>query len=262
MRWLFVLLLLFNVLYLGWEMDQEARLKVPEPEPGLSIPGTAKRLSLLSEMAIMPAARETEDMIEVTGSLQQQNEGDEQLVTPDQLVADMPDMHLGNLGANTTESCFTFGPLVEARQAQGLTDWFRSRSIWTQTRHSDKKGRRLFWVYLAPSESRESAMAMLQDLHERGVRDYRLIDRGSLENAVSLGLYSSQSAVNKRLSELKQKGYKPIVVPYTNADQIYWLDIRLASGSDIIEKMYSDYPGQFKSIPVRCETIAISGSEQ
>ena len=80
---------------------------------------------------------------------------------------------------------------------------------------------------------------MLQDLRERGIRDYRLISRGSLENAVSLGLYSSQSAVNKRLSELKQQGYKPIVVPYTNAGQIYWLDIRVASGSDIIEKMYA-----------------------
>ena len=262
MKWFFILLLLFNVIYLGWELDREAHMKMQNAVSGLNVPATAKRLLLVTEMDSLPEARSTEDMIEVVGSMQQQTEDSGQPMTSDELVVDMPDMSLGDMGVEMTESCFTFGPLAEARQVQGLTDWFRSRAAWTQTRSSDKKGRELFWIYLAPRESRESALAMLEDLQNRGIRDYRLINRGSLENAVSLGLFSSQSAVNKRLSELKEKGYKPIVVPYSNADQIYWLDVRVTSGPDIIEEMYAGYPGQFKSIPVRCETIAISTSEQ
>jgi hypothetical protein len=261
MKWFFIFLLLFNVIYLGWEMDREARLKFTNAASRLEIPVTAKRLLRVSEMPSPPAARSTEDTVEVTGSIQQDEESG-QFVAPEELVMDMPDMRLAVPADKAAESCFTFGPLAEMRQVQGLVDWFNSRAAWTQTRHSDKKGRQLFWIYLAPTESRESAMALLENLKDRGIRDYRLINRGSLENAVSLGLFSSQSAVNKRLSELKQKGYKPVVVPYTNADQIYWLDVKVTPDTGIIDEMYSGYPGQFKSVPVRCETIAISTSEE
>ena len=163
MKWFLIILLLFNVIYLGWELDREARIKLTHAVSGLSIPDTAKQLTLVSEMSSPPDAHSTEDMIEVTSSLQQQNEDSEQLVSSDELVVDMPDMHLSNLATDGTESCFTFGPLAEIRQVQGLTDWFRSRAVWTQTRHSNKKGRQLFWIYLAPQESRESAVAMLEE---------------------------------------------------------------------------------------------------
>lgn len=261
MRWFFILLLLFNVIYLGWELDQEAGIKLTNATAKLNVPASAEKLVLVSEMTSPLEVRSTEDTIEVTGSLQQQNES-EDTVPSDELVVDMPDMRFADLGGNVKESCFTFGPLAETRQVQGLTDWFRSRDAWTQSRQSDRKGRELFWIYLAPQASRESAMAMLEDLKDRGIRDYRLINRGSLENAISLGLFSSQSAVNDRISELKQKGYKAIVVPYTNANQIYWLDIRVPANTGLIEEMYSGYPGQFKSVPVHCESIASSEYEE
>ena len=261
MKWFFILLLLFNVIYLGWELDREAGIKLSNTVSRPAIPGTAMRLTRISELASPPDVKSTEDTVEVTGSLQQDEESG-RFVAPDELVVDMPDVRLADLDVSNSESCFTFGPLAEIRQVQGLADWFHSRAAWTQTRHSDKSGRQLFWIYLAPQDSRESAIAMLEHLKERGIRDYRLINRGSLENAVSLGLYSSQSAVNKRLSELKQKGYKPIVVPYTNSNAIFWLDIRVSPETGIIEEMYSGYPGQFKSVPVKCDTIASSISEE
>ena len=259
MRWLFILLLLLNIIYFGWELERETRFQVANATPVIRVPVSAKRLTLISEMPSPPGLRTAEEMRDIPGIAA----GDAvSSSATNELVAELPDIRPADLGDDSSASCFTFGPLPEERQAQGLMDWFRSRGAGTQIRHTDEQRRQLFWIYLAPQESKESAMAMMKELKTRGINDYRLISRGNLENAISLGLFSSQSAVNKRLGELKNKGYKPIVVPYSNLDQIYWLDIRLTVATGVIEEMFNGYPAQFKSVPVRCDDIAISKSEQ
>ena len=100
-------------------------------------------------------------------------------------------------------------------------------------------------------------MQAIEDLKSKGVSDYRLIETGDLRNAISLGLYSTQASVNKRLNELKNKGYQPVVVPYRDANAIYWLDVKLAGQQDILNKMFTEYPARYNSVPVKCSEIAL-----
>lgn len=72
-------------------------------------------------------------------------------------------------------------------------------------RHKDEQSRQLFWVDLAPQDSRQEAIVTIKTIRAKGVEDVRLISGGNLQNAISMGLFSSQTAVNKRLSELEKK---------------------------------------------------------
>jgi hypothetical protein len=250
MRWLVLLLLLGNLLYLGWEMDRSARQEPLGAAVKRQIPPDAVRLALLAELPQPPPLREVEPPPEETAPTGADAD----------LVAQMPEI-VGTpvVAGDAGYSCFSYGPLPEERQAIWLGDWFRSRQAEVRSRTSEDPGRRLFWVYLAPEESLASAMAVVEDLKRRGVRDYRLISKGDLGNAVSLGLFSSQEAVGARLEELKEKGFRPVVVPYSNVQRFYWVDVRVPAVPEILEQLFDGYPSRYSSVPVQCSEIAMNG---
>lgn len=262
MRWLFLLLLLLNIIYFGWELDRETRMRMQNSVATQPVPATASRLTLMREMASPPPARSTQDTIETSGGDTSGSGDDGPPPLSEALVGQLPDISTGGLSSGLTGSyCITYGPLPEQALATGLNDWFRSRNADTRLRHTDQEERGLFWVYLAPLESRADAMAVLDELRDQGIRDYRLIRRGNLKNAISLGLFSSQSAVNQRLAELTDKGYKPVVVPYTDIDRIYWLDVKMGKAAAAMDEVINGYPARFNSVPVDCNQIAIGISE-
>ena len=57
MKWGVIMLLLANVLYLGWELDRDARLARNDAGAVIRIPPGTPRLELLSELETPPAAR-------------------------------------------------------------------------------------------------------------------------------------------------------------------------------------------------------------
>ena len=70
------------------------------------------------------------------------------------------------------------------------------------------------------------------DLENKGIHDLLVIQRGDLKQAISLGVFSSQEAVNRRLAEITKQGYQPVVVPRIEATQRYWLRAHLALGAE------------------------------
>ena len=55
MKWGFIVLLLANALYLGWEIDRDARLARNDAGAVIRIPPGTPRLELLSELQTPPA---------------------------------------------------------------------------------------------------------------------------------------------------------------------------------------------------------------
>jgi len=253
MRWLVLLLLLANLLYLGWQIDRHSRREVQSAGAARHVSPDVPRLSLLAELPQMPPSRA-------------RGPGPEEAppgAPAEDIGALLPELgEAPVVAADAGYSCFSYGPLPEERQATWLGDWFRSRQAEVRSRTSEDPGQRLFWVYLAPRESRQSAMAVVEDLKRQGIRDYRLISQGELGNAVSLGLFSSQEAVNARLRELKEKGFQPVVVPYSNVQRFYWLDVRVPAVPEILEELFQGYPSRYSSVPVQCSEIAMNGGSQ
>lgn len=124
-------------------------------------------------------------------------------------------------------TCIKVGPLAARANAEALQSWFKERRSAVRLRTEESAERRLFWVYLEPMASADEAEAKLEDLKRRGVEDYRLIRSGDMKNAISLGVFSSQDSVNRRLAELGREGYRPLVVPRYETKKAYWLDVNL-----------------------------------
>ncbi|MEX2353866.1 MAG: SPOR domain-containing protein [Gammaproteobacteria bacterium] len=259
MRWLFVLLLVTNLVYLGWELDREAGIEIQKSMPVRMIPSSAQRLQLLSETQELPELREqgNTERIEVFP-----DSPTAELVRMDELVSELPDIQLADARETLDpSSCFRLGPLADEALAGELYQWFHSRDALPRIQYTEEPGARLFWIYLAPQVSREDALAVLDEMQSKGIGDYRLINRGDLENAISLGVFSSREAVDARLAELEAKGYVPVVVPYTDIKQVYWLHVEVVDNTAVAEEMWQADPARYDPIPVNCDVSGDNSPE-
>ena len=110
---------------------------------------------------------------------------------------------------------------------------------------------------MAPQESGHDARDIISDLKNKGVKDYRLISKGELQNTISLGLYSGHDSLNDRLGELKQQGYQPVVVPYADGKRVYWVDVRLNMNPDALAVVFKGYPSRYRYVPVDCNKLGM-----
>jgi hypothetical protein len=283
MKWIFIILLLCNVLYFGWEFDRQSRITVRNSSAAIAIPRGTERLKLLQELEKPPEIKASRP-----GELQADNSSPEkgsgqnddtrqvkaekvtssdsgtaemEVDTASELLQTLPGPSMINLNKDIERGdplCFTYGPLLDISEYNTLDDWFRSRHLWVNHRETDDKGRQLFWIYLAARETRDNAVAAIKDLKDRGVKDMRLISRGDMVNAISLGLFSTQAAVNRRLREIKNIGYKPIVVPHYGKKKIHWLDIRIDKKTPVLNEIIEGLPARYNSVPVKCSEIAMA----
>jgi len=291
MKWLFILLLLLNLIYFGWELDRQAKVAFRNSVPPLVIPADVKKLALLRELTTLPPSKHSRDesdeneVVEeniTTGQEDLLSESDQSAAGNQEntqteseqpvadvmikeefaqdLVTSLPDISIPGIPDATQsamELCFSYGPFPDDHQTKDLMVWFEARQISVHQRLETEKEHQLFWIYLAPQVSRDSAIEAIEELKNKGIKDYRLIETGNLQNAISLGLFSTQASVNKRLNELKNKGYQPIVVPYRDAKAIYWVDVKLINQQNLLTDMFSDFPARFNSVPVKCDEIAL-----
>lgn len=260
MKWICLLLLIVNIGYFGWTLDQRTRETVQVRASALSVPRDVPRLQLISELE-QPPVRRMDTVATTTAESGTGTDADEP-----ELVATLPDISTTlpeslimpmRLAA---DACFSFGPFAERDHAQRLLNWLHAHDTQARLRRENVPeqpaagGRdQLSWIYLAPQDG---AAATLRDLRESGVQDVHLIDTGDLRNAISLGLFSSQAAVNRRLEELQDKGYQPIVIPYSESGEISWVDARLAS-SGTIDELMRVFPSGLNYLPVQCDRIAL-----
>ena len=261
MKWLFIFFLLINVIYFGWELDRQTKLDISYTASLPALSPATRRLQFLEELETPPPLRNTEidnpldsfaDM-PVTLPEPEQNTimaGDEagvEATGESSFESFMPDFE----AEQVLDACFTFGPIADENQAIALQNWFTANAGEAHKRYTDEQGRQLFWVYLEPT-SEELAAENLGRLASSGVTDYMLIRRGDLKNAISLGLFSSQDSVNRRLSELSQKGYQPVVVPHFETKDTYWLYARLAANVGADFELPQELLAQANSSAVIC----------
>lgn len=70
-----------------------------------------------------------------------------------------------------------------------------------------------YWVYIPPLKTKQEADKKINELKARTVADYFLVqDNAQWRNAISLGIFSTREAADKRLKELRDKGVKSAVM--------------------------------------------------
>lgn len=198
-----VLLLLINAVLLFWLYSRHVEQITADHVTRPPLPADAPSLVLLREMAALPASKDP------------------------QPVPETPSFDAVGDNAIAADRCLEVGPFGNIADSKPARDWLRDYVAAMTTRVESERQRQFFWIYLEPA-SEDAAQANLDSLAERGVTDYMLVRRGDLRNAISLGLFRSQDSVNRRLAELSEKGYKPVVVPRFEMIERYWVSVQLA----------------------------------
>ena len=65
--------------------------------------------------------------------------------------------------------CFSYGPFTNNRQTEDLIAWFQDHRVAVQQRLETEKENQLFWIYLKPQASRDSAIQAIEDLKSKGI---------------------------------------------------------------------------------------------
>jgi hypothetical protein len=232
MKWLAIALLIANVVLFGWRFNEHLHAQALAIAAAPSLPRGAPSLQLVSELPSLPPRRQAE-----------KSATEDLLSTPDTVVQAVDLSTEINSDAIASEVCVEIGPLADQQTVAELRDWLRERTTVIHTRAEIVRERRFFWVYLEPA-SADQARKNLNDLAQRGVKDYMLIHRGGLKNAISLGLFRSQDSVNRRLAEMTEQGYKPVVVPKFESTENFWIRATMAEGFEDTEALPQELLGE------------------
>ncbi len=245
MRWLFYLLLALNALVFGREL-QHLEPPAPATTPKWQ-PSTVNRLLLLSELESgalrerrarpAPAASavvESEPApppveappvapagpgetlsttleAAVTAALQGFEPAPSPLITP----------------APAARRCYSIGPLEKDEDITRMREWLQARGGEPRLREDERRELTLYWVHFPPLPDRKAAIARVERMRAEGIDDIFIIPGGDMRNAVSLGVYSRPESLERRLRELREKGYDPSVVNRYRTSVAAWFDVSL-----------------------------------
>lgn len=218
MKWFVIVLLIANVVLFAWRFNEHLHTQARATAAAPSLPADAPSLQLVSELPVLPPRREVE-----------KTAGSEPLAAETTVVQAVDLSTEINSDAIASDTCVEIGPLADQQSVATVRNWLHTRTTIVHTRAETVRERRYFWIYLEPA-SPEQARKNLNDLAQRGVKDYMLIQRGGLKNAISLGLFRSQDSVNRRLAEMTEQGYKPVVVPQFETTENFWIRATMAAG--------------------------------
>ena len=143
----------------------------------------------------------------------------------------------------TPQVCLEWGPFVpeeaaSAREALAMGDRVSQRTAEKAVR---------WWVHLPAQRSREAALKKREELLAAGAPEAVVLqENGPWRHAVSLGVFSTEAAAEKRLAELKEKGVRTARVS-SRTLQGEQLQLIVHDGSDAtmanIVRLRQNWPG-------------------
>ena len=233
MKWVILCLVLMNATFFGWQLNRDRGVVVSgAPVPEATSTAMVNRLLLVSEVdsGVLHQRRSLPSRQPVVAP-QPPGENPEldnpELDNPE-LDNNTASVSLDEVLAMPRESdreCYTVGPLENEDDISALSDWFSAQGSQAILRNDERREIDSTWVFLEPLESREAADARVQEMFAAGIDDIYVIPRGDMANAISLGLYSQSETLQRRVSQLEERGFAPSVLPRYRTVTASWFDV-------------------------------------
>jgi hypothetical protein len=213
MKYLVYLLVLANVVYLGWNihLDQKTGETVRELP---TLPAGVTPLVTLQE-------------------LEKQQQQTEEVTGLNALTDSQPP------GAGIAVACLTIGPFLAEEALQAVVKELGQQGLQLRQRTAEVQKPNGFWVYL-PGMERKQVLQAVKKLEENRDREY-YIGKG---NFISLGTFNELSRAETRLEQTRGLGLDPILEARYQTSTEYWLDIDTQmSAADVLDAIRQDHPG-------------------
>lgn len=215
MRWIFLTLLLLNLLVLVQQRLGQANHYREDWAQDL-VPEHTPRLLLLDEKL---AARANASRL--VGALGE-GKGAE-----------------GVWHGDSNDICHGIGPYGGVQEAQRSLDLLAQAGWSARMLPREVKRDPDYWVYLEPFANREQAIQMLRELQQVYKVDSFLISQGPLENGISLGLFKSREAARALQQQRIGQGLEARLAEIERAAVEYWLVFEREFAEDMRREVLS-----------------------
>lgn len=188
MKWLFFLLVLLNVVAVGWYGFRGD--EVVESADPVYAPPVSQRILALSEVRETTAQKPDEAEISFVNEL----EAELRALAEAEAKAEEVKVHKA-VQAKVAEQliCPVMSFEKDQEKSQVLA---RVQGVgWKVKEYRSHGDRQRFWVYIDAPASRQDAIRAVDRLKQQGVDSF-IINRGEMKGRISLGLYSSAEAAN------------------------------------------------------------------
>jgi hypothetical protein len=140
------------------------------------------------------------------------------------ISADKPINIAINLSDKQTTTCFKIGPYKDLNKLKQIENQFNNQKV--QIEQTQKLIST--WIYLPPFKNRKAAIRARYKLKQKGINHLMIITKGKFKYAISLGFFSQTKYINRRIKELKAKGFHNFKQQQRYKTN-YWLTVKLPS---------------------------------
>lgn len=221
MRWIFLTLVLLNMLFAALELYAGIGGRESEVDRYSVVEGGA-RLLLLSEL-------DGSDDGAVTANLE-----------------------------NGEKLCLLAGPLIERGDARRLIAALQRTDITAEVVVQTITKAPNYWVYLEPYETRKAAIAKLKALQLAKVDSY-LITQGELANGISLGVFENIDSARRMLERRQGQGYDVKIRELGKKNFEYWVSVAGGYSSELdkkVTKIMSELEMSIGKRQIFCKSVA------
>lgn len=212
MRWLFVGVVVLNLLYFGWRLASPDDVVVPAASV-VDEPAFPASLSLLAEGSAAGVAR----------------------------VAPVP----------AVTGCPAIGPWSSAAEGDQVAKALAGAGIKAGARSVEFKGLAVYWVYLPPFAEHGQAMRKLRELQAKGIDSF-IVSGGADANAISLGSFTSRGSAVGVQSRLRGAGYAADIREQHRDVQQVWVVMQDPSAQGYLEHVPADLQARARQERLPC----------
>jgi hypothetical protein len=226
MRHLVYLLLIANLVYLGWNLyqNQVGDELVRELPP---LPATARPLVTLQEWQ---QQQEEQRRAQQKQEIEQEDEVQGQQRV-EQEVADVAAIEALTQteppGAGASMLCQTLGPFLAMEQLEEVAERLGAFGVETSRRSSETRLENGWWVYL-PAMPRAEAVEIMQLLDDNNDREYYV----GKDNFIALGTFRVLERAERRMRDARKLGLEPLLEARYKTQATHWLDLRVTAARD------------------------------
>lgn len=157
--------------------------------------------------------------------------------------------------SSAAPSCYSLGPIATDGEVEQLRAWIVAAGGGPQIRLGERRELALYWVYLPPFSTRAEAVHVVQEMARLGIKDIFVIPRGDMAHAVSLGVYARNASLERRLRQLKAKGYDASVLPRYRVEAASWIDAEFSGSKGFAKERFDERFPDIEVVTISCETM-------
>jgi len=223
MRLIFIVLLLANIAFFGFQFF--GHNEDPVPKPKADAVRQFGNLQTLAERNKKDGGVKSHSEAATAGQAQVASSGSEPL-------------------------CQLVGPFPELLQAEYLVERLGALEVPASVRHLEVEDGRVFWVYLKPEMSEKEALRRLYEVQAKSIESY-LISSGDLANGISLGQFGEEAAAKSQQTKVRELGYAAEIKEVPKTHNEIWVDVKEQSGQKINADQWANLLKEEKAVERR-----------